>query len=156
MAAAAAVTVPPGSTADSTEPSAVLRRQSGTAARTDSVAWACTGRRSAPEPGFQVVGPPADTGTGTRDTNTGIRYQRPGRLSARSPARPNRRPVCPCACPTSSLQLYKVLKNNPKTILHRHRPNGCSCIYMVGNSFRVFQSLDGKGRGSDSPGPPKG
>lgn len=124
----------PGSTADNTE-SAAVRRQSSTAARTGTAVRADTDCHSAPAPDFRGLDLPADTDTGMRDMDTG--NQRPGHLWAHSPAHPNCRPVCPSACLTSSLQLYKVLKNNPKTILTVPSKR----FYMVDNKYFRFLKI---------------
>lgn len=100
----------------------VVPRQRSIVVRTGSAA-ADTGCRLAASKGQPVgkvptvdkarslgKGPMVDKGTGT---GTDIR-DRPRRLWARSPARPNSCLVCPFACPSASLQWYKVLKNNRK------------------------------------------
>jgi len=70
--------------------------------------------RSAPAQGRLAAGKSRLAGKGSTvdmDTGTGKDIRgRPRHRWARSPASLNSCPVCPFACPSASLQLYKVLK----------------------------------------------
>lgn len=83
------------------------------AVRTGTAA-ADTDCRSAPARGRSAAGKGRPAGKGPTvdmDTGTGKDIRgRPHHRLARSPASLNSCPVCPYACPSASLQLYKVLK----------------------------------------------
>lgn len=80
----------------------------GTAAAGTGFRSALAQGRPAEDKGRLQVGKGPMVGKGT-GTGMDIR-ERPLRLWARSPVRPNSCPVCPFACPSASLRWYKVLK----------------------------------------------